>query len=256
MSNNPTHPARVALITGAARRIGAAIARQLHGAGFNIVIHYAQSASDANGLCDALNEIRTNSARTLQADLLRTDAPRKIIEQAVSYWGQLDVLVNNASSFYTTPLESITEEQWTDLIGTNLKAPLFLSQAASAHLRSKKGCIVNIADIHADRPMLKHTVYSVAKSGLVALTKSLAKELAPDIRVNAVAPGAILWPELQSEPNNGFPDEDKQNILQRIPLQRCGTVTDIAKAVLFLINNSDYITGHVLPVDGGRHLTI
>ncbi|HEX5055137.1 MAG TPA: pteridine reductase [Gammaproteobacteria bacterium] len=240
----------VALITGGARRIGASIAQTLHASGFNIVLHYRSSAAEAEELVAALNRQRPESAICVQTDLLLTAQLPGLITRAVEVWGRLDALINNASSFYPTPVGDIDETAWDDLIGSNLKAPLFLSQAAVPHLKTSGGGIVNIVDVHAERPMRKYVVYSAAKAGLALLTKSLARELAPEVRVNGVAPGSILWPEHE------MPQEDRASILQRIPLQRAGTAEDIALAVKFLLLEAPYITGHILPVDGGRSLYI
>jgi pteridine reductase len=243
--------APVALITGGARRIGAGIAQTLHGAGFNIVLHYRKSAQDAEKLSADLNRQRPDSAVTVPADLLETAALADLIARSVQPWQRLDALINNASSFYPTPVGDIDEAAWDDLVGSNLKAPLFLSQAAAPHLKKSGGSIVNIVDVHAERPMRKYVVYSAAKAGLAALTKSLARELAPEVRVNGVAPGSILWPEHELPAA-----ETRESILQRIPLQRAGTPEDIALAVKFLLLEAPYITGHILPVDGGRSLFI
>lgn len=240
---------KTALITGAAHRVGAMITRVLHAQGMNLVLHYRSSSAAAQALQAELNARRANSAVLTQSDLLDTTRLPTLVQSAIDTWGRLDVLVNNASSFYPTPLGNVTETQWDDLTGTNLKAPFFLSQAAAPHLAQHHGCIVNIADIHADRPLKSHPVYSIAKAGLVMLTKTLARELGPQVRVNAVAPGAILWPE------NDMSDESKQHILSRTALKRQGTPQDIAQAVLFLIRDADYISGHVLTVDGGRSLS-
>ncbi len=241
---------KTVMITGAAARIGAEIARTLHAAGFNIVIHYRSSSDKAEALMHSLNQLRQHSAVTLQADLLNTDSLPALIQQASAIWGSLDALVNNASSFYPTPMGTITEAQWDDLMGSNLKAPLFLSQAASPYLKKTRGCIVNIVDIHGFRPMKAHTLYCAAKAGLAMLTQSLAKEMGPDIRVNGVAPGAIMWP--QSELNN----EIQASILERTVLKRQGCPEDIANTVKFLIMDGNYITGQVIAVDGGRSLNI
>lgn len=241
---------KTALITGAAQRIGAQIARTLHDAGYDIVIHYRSSDKAARNLCKELNDLRPNSANHLQADLDETEKLGDVIEQAVTFWGRLDILINNASSFYPTPVGTITLENWDDLFNSNLKAPLFLSQAAIPHLRTSHGCIINIVDVHAFRPMRQHPVYCSAKAGLAMLTQSLAKDLGPEIRVNGVAPGAILWPE------NDMNDETKNLILERTALKRPGNPEDIAKAVLFLARDANYITGQIIPVDGGRSLNI
>jgi len=239
-----------ALITGAAARIGAEIARTLHATGMNIVIHYRSSAGSAEVLAKYLNQLRANSASTLQADLLNTSSLDTLVKNAASIWGELDVLVNNASSFYPTPVGKITEAHWDDLMGSNLKAPVFLSQAAVPYLKQTQGCIINIVDIHGFRPMKEHPVYCAAKAGLAMLTQSLAKELGPEIRVNGVAPGAIMWPSTELDP------EIQASILERTALKRQGNPEDIAKAVKFLIMDAGYITGQVIPVDGGRSLNI
>lgn len=237
---------KVALVTGAARRIGAAIATALHRAGANVAIHYRGSADEAQALVHALNERREESAIAIQADLLDTDRLPALVAGVVDWGGRLDVLVNNASTFYPTPIGNITAADWDDLVGTNLKAPLFLAQAACDELQSRRGTIVNIVDIHAQRPLRDHTVYGPAKAGLKMLTLSLAKDLAPDIRVNGVSPGAILWPE------GGMNDAAKKSILAQVPLARPGDPADIAAAVLYLVRDADYVTGQVIAVDGGR----
>ncbi|MDH4048028.1 MAG: pteridine reductase [Gammaproteobacteria bacterium] len=244
--SGPSLAGKTALITGAARRIGAAIARRLHIAGADVAIHYRGSAKEAEELADSFNQSRAASARVFQSDLLRHDAPSALVAAVVDWAGGLDVLVNNASSFYPTPVGDITEEQWNDLIGSNLKAPLFLSQAASPYLKKGLGCIVNIVDIHAQRPLRHHSVYGSAKAGLAMLTRSLAKDLAPEIRVNGVSPGAILWPE------DGMSNETKQQIIRQIPLARPGNPDDIAAAVLYLVRDGQYVTGQIIAVDGGR----
>jgi pteridine reductase len=237
---------KVFLVTGAARRIGAAIVTCLHENGARVAIHYRNSCDDASSLCKRLNDIRANSAAVFQADLLKVDEMPSLIDAVVSWGGRLHGLVNNASSFYPTPIGSISEQQWDDLVGSNLKAPLFLSQAAAEHLRSSHGVIINIVDIHADRPLKHHVVYGPAKAGLAMLTRSLAKDLAPDIRVNGVSPGAILWPE------NGMSEAVQNNILNQVPLQRAGTPADIATCVLYLVRDAHYVTGQIIAVDGGR----
>lgn len=241
---------KTALITGAAKRIGAQIARTLHDAGCDIIIHYRSSDKAAKDLCRELNDERANSANILQANLDDTDKLPHVVDQAVAFWDRLDLLVNNASSFYPTPVGSITLENWDDLFNSNLKAPLFLSQAAVPHLKQTGGSIINIIDVHAYRPMRKHSVYCAAKAGLAMVTQSLARDLGPDIRVNGVAPGAILWPD------NEMQNEQKNLILERTALKRPGEPEDIARTVLFLARDADYITGQVIPVDGGRSLNI
>jgi pteridine reductase len=240
------------LVTGGARRIGRAIVRRLHDAGANLVIHHRASSEAAHALESELNGRRAGSAALLQADLMQTRLLDGLIVDAAGAWGRLDALVNNASSFYPTEVGRITEGSWDDLMGTNLKAPLFLSQAAAPELRKHGGCIVNITDIHAGRPMKGHVVYNVAKAGLATLTRSLARELAPQVRVNGVAPGTILWPE-----HDVWTDEDaRARIVDGIPLKRMGEPDDIARAVEFLITGAPYVTGQIIAVDGGRSLSI
>lgn len=239
---------KVALITGAAHRIGAVTARTLHAAGANIVLHYRSSRKGAQVLQNELNMIRAESVMLVQSNLLDTGKLVSLAREAHGAWGRLDILINNASSFYPTAVGKVDEEQWNDLLGTNLKAPFFLSQAAAPYLAREKGCIVNIADIHADRPLKGYPVYSIAKAGLVMLTKALACELGPQVRVNAVAPGAILWPE------HDMDDVTKQRIVSRTFLKRQGEPADIADAVLFLVREAGYMSGQVLTVDGGRSL--
>ena len=236
---------KVAMITGAARRIGAETARTLHREGASIAIHYRSSSTDAQALADELNATRAGSAALVQGDLLDIDALAGLVEQTVQAFGRLDVLVNNASSFYPTPVGTIDEKAWTDLIGTNLKAPLFLAQAAAPVLKQNRGCIVNIVDIHAFKALAEHPVYCVAKAGLAMLTRALAVELGPDIRVNGVAPGNILWPDRE------LSDEEKAAMVESSTLKRQGTTTDIAGAVLFLVRDAAYMSGQVIPVDGG-----
>ncbi len=249
MSEKNTPQEKVVLITGAARRIGAETARVLHANGMNIIIHYRKTRAAALALQIELNEIRSESVIIVQADLSKTKGITPLIKQCVETFGRLDVLINNASSFYPTPIGTVTDQHWDDLMSSNLKAPFFLAQAASPILRKHKGCIINIVDIHADRPLKEHPVYCMAKSGLVMMTKSLARELGPEIRVNAVAPGAIMWPE------NDLDELTKQRILSRTTLKREGSPNDIATTILFLISQSPYITGQVISVDGGRSLS-
>lgn len=241
---------KTVLITGAAKRIGAEISRMLHADGMNIVIHYRSSKDEAQALCNELNALRADSAIILQADLHQTSELATLVQQAADYWGRLDVLINNASTFYPTPVGEITEAHWDDLMGSNLKAPLFLSQAAMPHLRNSQGSIINIVDIHAFRPMKQHPVYCAAKAGLAMLTQSLARELGPDVRVNGVAPGAIIWPSSEMDKLT------QDAILDRTALKRQGEPRDIAATVRFLIRDADYITGQVIPVCGGRSLNI
>lgn len=241
---------KTVLITGAARRVGAHVARVLHGQGMRLIIHYRNSAQDARLLADELNEKRTNSAAIIQGDLLAIDKLPKLIEQAAEFFNGLDVLINNASSFYPTPVGQATEEQWQDLMGANLKAPFFLSQAAAPFLKKRHGCIVNMADIHGYRPMKNHAIYNIAKAGNVMMTKTLARELGPEIRVNGIAPGAILWPE------NEIEEKVKSRIVESTPLKKMGSPDDIAKTILFLIRDADFITGQIIPVCGGRSVVL
>jgi len=239
---------KVILVTGAARRIGAAIVTCLHENGARVAIHYRGSAGDAESLADNLNNARAGSAAHFQADLLNINSIQPLVDAVVDWGGRLDGLVNNASSFYPTPVGSVTEIQWDELIGSNLKAPFFLAQAAAGQLRDNNGAIVNIVDIHAERPLRDHAVYGSAKAGLAMLTRSLAKDLAPDIRVNGVSPGAILWPE------NGMTELVQKSILEQIPLARAGDPQDIARCVLYLLRDATYVTGQIIPVDGGRSI--
>jgi pteridine reductase len=238
-----------ALITGASARLGRAIARELQ-RDHRVIIHYRSSAQAAQQLAKELNQLRPDSAAALHSELASAADCERLAHEAGNLWGGVDVLINNASAFYPTPIGSATETQWDELFGSNLKAPFFLSQALAETLGKHRGCIVNMADIHADKPMPRHTIYCAAKAGLVMLTKSLALELAPRVRVNAIAPGAILWPETE-------PDQHAQEkILSRIPLARTGAEQDIARTVRFLVSNAPYITGQVIAVDGGRSLNI
>jgi len=247
-SDSPSLRNKCALITGAARRIGATIATRLHDAGATVAIHYRGSDQAATDLRDQLNAKRENSAEIFQADLNNDEHLRSLVKNVTQWSGQLDVLVNNASSFYPTPMGTVTNDQWDDLIGSNLKAPLFLSQAAMPALVSSGGCIINIVDIHAQRPLRNHAVYGAAKAGLAMLTRSLAKDLAPAIRVNGVAPGAILWPE------DEMSQETREKILDAVPLGRQGAPEDIAGAVIYLARDAQYVTGQIIAVDGGRSL--
>jgi pteridine reductase len=236
------------LITGSAQRIGAACARLLHSQGCQVFLHYRSSAQAATKLCAELNQLRPDSAQIMQADLLGQRELQALAQAAQQAWGGIDVLVNNASTFYPSAVGEVSEAQWDELLGSNLKAPFFLAQALAETLTARNGCIVNIVDIHAERGLRGYPVYSIAKAGLAAMTKILAKELAPAVRVNGVAPGAILWPD------STMPEQEKRAILQKIALARSGQPVDIAKAVAFLINDADYMTGQILTVDGGRLL--
>ncbi len=237
---------KVVLITGAARRVGAAIARKLHGAGASLVIHYHRSAAEAQALAAELNAVRTSSVTPLGGDLLDMKVLPSLVDATIARHGHLDILVNNASTFYPTPVGEITEAHWNDLMGTNLKVPMFLSQAAAPHLKAREGLILNIADIHGMRPLRYHTVYSPAKAGLIMLTQSLARELAPQVRVNAIAPGPVEFPE------KGLTDAQKRTIIEKTLLKRRGSPDDIARAALFFASEGTYITGQILAVDGGR----
>ncbi|MDP2030937.1 MAG: pteridine reductase [Thiobacillus sp.] len=239
---------KVVLITGGAKRVGAASARLLHAAGANLMIHYRSSATEARALQDELNAVREGSVALIQADLLDIGGLPALVKQTVVTFGGLDVLLNNASSFYPTPVGSIVEEDWIDLMGSNLKAPLFLSQAAAPELKKRRGCIINITDIHADRPMKSYVVYSIAKAGLVGLTKSMARELAPEVRVNGIAPGPIMWPEDDAN----FDEVSRQRIISHTMLKRAGDPHDIALAVRFFAMDTHFVTGQILAVDGGR----
>ncbi len=241
---------KTALITGSAKRVGAVTAQTLHSADYRVIIHCRLSRQAADELAAELNSARPDSAKVIQGDLNNETIYNSLIEQAYLCWNRLDVLVNNASSFFPTPLGSITLDDWNNLINSNMKAPLFLSQAAAPYLKRVNGCIINMIDVHAQRPMKQHTVYCAAKAGLSMITQSLARELGPEIRVNGVAPGAILWPE------NDMPEHTKDLILERTSLKRPGRPIDIAKTILFLARDADYITGQIIAIDGGRSLNI
>ena len=243
---------KVVLVTGGARRVGAAICRRLHGAGADLFVHYRSAAIEARALQAELNAHRMNSLALAQADLLKVSSASQLVKAAVKEFGRLDALVNNASSFFPTVVGEITEKEWDDLVGTNLKAPLFLSQAAAPELRKHHGAIVNIIDIHAELPMRNHVVYTTAKGGLLALTRALARDLAPEVRVNGVAPGTILWPD-----DEAWRDEvSRQRIINQTALKRIGEPEDIAATVQFLLADAPYITGQVISVDGGRSITL
>lgn len=241
---------KVVLITGGARRVGAVVAKHLHAQNMRIIIHYRSSAKDAQKLCDELNSKRANSAAIFQADLNDTKTLPQLIQAASQTWGQLDVLINNASSFYPTPLGEVNEQQWDNLFASNLKGPFFLAQAAAPLLIKQQGCIINMVDIRASKPLKDFSAYCIAKAGLLMMTKVLAKELAPDVRVNGIAPGVVLWPDDESE----YDEETRKKIIARTPLKRAGTPEDIANTMAFLINQANYITGQVIAVDGGRSL--
>ena len=243
-------PRPVALVTGAARRIGATIARTLHAAGYDLALHHRDSTSEMNALVAELEAARADSTLVLQAELAHFDRLPELVARSIGRFGRLDALVNNASRFTATPIGSITPAQWDALFAPNAWAPLFLAQAAAPHLRATRGAIVNIVDIYAERPLREHTVYCMAKAALAMLTMSLAKELGPEVRVNGIAPGAVLWPE------SGKPYAEQQAMLATTALQRVGDPQDVADAALFLLRDAGYTTGQILRVDGGRTLTI
>ena len=243
---------KIVLITGGAKRVGASICRLLHANGANLMIHYRSSVNEARALQAELNLQRPNSVAIIQADLLNLSVLPSLVQETIKHFGKIDVLINNASSYYPTEIGDIQEEQWQDLMGSNLKAPLFLSQAAAVELRKQQGCIINITDMHVERPKKGYIVYSVAKAGLVTLTKSLAHELSPEVRVNAVAPGPVMWPE----DNPQFDELYRQRVISQTLLKRIGEPNDIAKAVKFLIQDAPFITGQIIAVDGGRSLNL
>jgi pteridine reductase len=247
-SMTPPLAGKTALVTGAARRLGAAMARGLHARGANVVIHHHRSTADARALAIELNGTRADSALALQADLRDVATLPDLVTAAATHFGAFDILVNSASTFYPTPMGEITIEQWDDLLGTNLKAPLFLAQAAAPLLKQRQGLIVNLIDIHAQRPLKDYPVYCAAKAGLAMLTRSLARELGPDVRVNGIAPGPILWPE------GGLDAEIRDQIIEQTALKRSGGPDDIVGALLFFAIDAPYVTGQILAVDGGRSL--
>lgn len=250
--NQDKNSHKVALVTGSARRVGADIARLLHANNMNIVVHYNTSEREAKEICAEFNKIRPESAVVLQAELNEIGGLKQLIEDAQQAFGRLDVLVNNASRFYKTPMGEVTEQQWDDLFASNVKAPFFMAQAAAPYLAQHQGSIINIADIHGDRPMGDYSAYCISKAGIIMMTKALAKELGPAVRVNAVAPGPILWPEGENE----LSDDMKKILINRTALRTTGGPGEIAKAVLFFATAADFITGQILTVDGGRSLYI
>ncbi|HEY7774690.1 MAG TPA: pteridine reductase [Marinagarivorans sp.] len=239
--NDPIHP--VAIITGSAQRIGKALATELHAHGYNVVLHYFRTS--VQSLVDELNQRRNHSAIAVQANLNDTAAADTIVDAAIKHYQRVDCLINNASSFYPTPIGNADHQQWQDLINTNAAAPFFISQACAPHLKRTLGSIINIADIYADKPKREHTLYCMAKAANVMLSKSLAVELAPEVRVNGIAPGAALWP-------NDTPPADEQGSLQKIPLARIGGAKAIVDTALFLLKKDSYITGQIIAVDGGK----
>ena len=244
------------LVTGSARRVGATIARKLHAAGANVVVHFNRSREDAYALIHELNAARAHSAAVVEGNLLDTQVLKDLVDQAHAHFGRLDGLVNNASSFYATPLGKISEDHWLDLIGSNLKAPLFLAQAAASYLRASRGSIVNIVDIHSDRPLKDFVVYTAAKAGLAGLTRALALDLGPEVRVNGVSPGAIMWPEVGHGNPDDYPEAERRRIIQQTPLKRVGSADDVAGAVKYLMLDAHYVTGQILAVDGGREIAL
>jgi len=249
MAQNTTALAgKAALVTGGAHRIGAEIARSLHAQGMDIVLHYRRSEAAARALGAELEGSRPASVLPSQADLDHYRECAGLIERVRDFWGRLDVLVNNASGFYPTPFDDANEEQWEDLVGSNLKGPFFLTKAAAPLLRAASGCVINLVDIHAERPLKNYPIYSIAKAGNAMMVKALARELGPRVRVNGIAPGAILWPEQKLDAGL------REKILSRTVLRRTGTPSDIVRTLLFLIRDADYITGQIIPVDGGRTL--
>ena len=246
----PRHDRPVALITGAARRVGAVIARTLHAAGYDLALHYRQSAEEARALADELQASRADSVLLVQADFADLTALAVSLESVVAHYGRLDALVNNASAFFPTPVAHATQAQWETLFASNARAPFFLSQAALPALREARGSIVNLVDIYAERPLADHPLYCMAKAALAAMTRSLALDLAPAVRVNGVAPGAVMWP------SDGKPYDDQQAMLARTPLQRAGTPDDVAGTVLWLLRDAPFVTGQIIRVDGGRTLSV
>jgi len=244
------HPRPVALVTGGARRVGANIARTLHAAGYDLALHYRHSAGEATALLEELERARAGSTLAVQADLAAVDRLPALVDQVLDRYGQLDALVNNASAFFPTPVGSATPAQWDELFASNARAPFFLAQAAWPALREAGGAIVNLVDIYAERALTDHPIYVMAKSALAAMTRTLAQDLAPEVRVNGVAPGAVLWP------SEGKDYDDRAAMLSRTPLQRAGTPEDVASAVLWLLRDAPFVTGQIIRVDGGRTLVV
>ncbi|WP_243048084.1 pteridine reductase [Dyella sp. RRB7] len=247
---NPRHERPVALVTGAGKRVGAVIARTLHAAGYDLALHYRRSATEAERLATSLERQRSGSTYTVQAELADLDALPDVVQRVLARYGRLDALVNNASAFYPTPLGTATPTQWNELFASNAQAPFFLAQAAVPALREARGAIVNLVDIYAERPLAQHPLYCMAKAALAAMTRSLALDLGPDVRVNGVAPGAVMWP------SDGKPYDDQQAMLARTPLQRAGSPEDVAGAVLWLLRDAPFVTGQIIRVDGGRTLSV
>ncbi len=247
---NPRHERPVALITGAGKRVGAVIARTLHAAGYDLALHHRHSAAEAELLAASLERQRSGSTLTVQAELADLDALPAMVQRVLDRFGRLDALVNNASAFYPTPVGTATPAQWNELFASNAQAPFFIAQAAAPALREARGAIVNMVDIYAERPLANHPLYCMAKAALEAMTRSLALDLGPDVRVNGVAPGAVLWP------SDGKPYDDQQAMLARTPLRRAGSPEDVAGAVLWLLRDAPFVTGQIIRVDGGRTLSV
>jgi len=246
----PRQERPVALITGGVKRVGAEIARTLHAAGYDLVLHFRSSVNEAVALAAELEHQRAGSTLAIQGELADLDGLPAMIEQALQHYGRLDALVNNASAFFPTPVGSATTAQWNELFASNAQAPFFLAQAATPALRETHGAIVNLVDVYAERPLANHPIYCMAKAALAAMTRSLALDLAPDIRVNGIAPGAVMWP------SDGKPYDDQQAMLARTPLQRAGSPQDGAGAVLWLLRDAPFVTGQIIRIDGGRSLSI
>lgn len=247
---NPRPEPPVALITGAGKRVGAVIARTLHAAGYDVALHYRRSAAEAEQLAASLEREREGSTLTVQAELADLEHLPAMVQRVLDRFGQLDALVNNASAFYPTPIGTATSAQWQELFASNAQAPFFIAQAATPALRQARGAIVNMVDIYAERPLADHPIYCMAKAALEAMTRSLALDLGPDVRVNGVAPGAVMWP------SDGKPYDDQQALLARTPLRRAGSPEDVAGAVLWLLRDAPFVTGHIIRVDGGRTLSV
>ncbi|RDI98614.1 pteridine reductase [Dyella solisilvae] len=247
---SPRHERPVVLVTGAGKRVGAVISRTLHAAGYDLALHYRHSATEAGLLATSLERQRPDSAYTVQAELADTEALPGMVERVLARYGRLDALINNASAFYPTPVGTATTAQWNELFASNAQAPFFLAQAATPALREARGAIINLVDIYAERPLARHPLYCMAKAALAAMTHSLALDLGPEVRVNGVAPGAVMWP------SDGKPYDDQQAMLARTPLQRAGSPEDVAGAVLWLLRDAPFVTGQIIRVDGGRTLSV